>query len=260
MAKPLHVGRAAENGVLAALLAQRGFTADPAALDGRWGFAAVLAGGFSPEKLGQGFGRTWSMLAPGVSIKPYPSGILTHQAMDMVRDCVNRHDIRPDEVARIDFYAGDNILEPIRYDCAKDGLQAKSSMAALIAMLVLFRRAGLPEFADAVVQAPDFQAMQARIHTHRDAAINALGFDVLRSRLVVTRTDGTVLRAEADPRYRGGPDHPMSAAELEEKFRSCAHAVPADVQDRLLAAIAGLRHAPAAATLLAALGALRLPG
>ena len=78
MTKPLHVGRACENGITAALLAARGYTADPAALDGPWGFFAVQGGGVSPEKVSQGFGNTWSILQPGVSIKPYPCGVLTH--------------------------------------------------------------------------------------------------------------------------------------------------------------------------------------
>src|SRR5262245_39621080 len=56
MTKPLHVGRAAENGVTAALLAARGFTADPDGLDGPWGFFAVQGGGVNPEKVSQGFG------------------------------------------------------------------------------------------------------------------------------------------------------------------------------------------------------------
>src|SRR5689334_7937768 len=67
MTKPLHVGRAAENGVTAAILASRGFTADPDSLDGPWGFFAVHGGGLTAEKLFQGFGRTWTIVEPGVS-------------------------------------------------------------------------------------------------------------------------------------------------------------------------------------------------
>jgi 2-methylcitrate dehydratase PrpD len=260
MAKPLHVGRASENGVFAALLAQRGFTADPQALDGRWGFASVLAGGFSREKLTQGFGETWSMLNPGVSIKPYPSGILTHQAMDMVRELVNRTDLHPEAVERIDFHAGNNILEPIRYDVAENGLQAKFSMAALIAMLVLFRRAGIPEFEDHVIRDERFQAMQRRISTHPDATINAMGFDTIRSRIEITLKDGSVLTAESDPRYRGGPLLPMTQTDLEEKFRSCAHTASRAQQDNLLDSIADLRrHGASPRSYLDSLAAVRLP-
>lgn len=104
-------------------------------------------------------------------------------------------------------------------------------------MLVLYRRAGLSEFENTVVQAPAFQAMQRRIHTHRDPTINAMGFDVIRSRLAMTDKNGSVLTTESDPRYRGGPNFPMSQADLEEKFRSCAHALSRDLQDNLLIAI-----------------------
>src|SRR5215470_3776713 len=113
MTKPLHVGRAAENGVTAAVLASRGFTADPDALDGPWGFFAVQGGGVSPEKVSQGFGKTWSIVEPGVSIKPYPSGIVTHQSMDAMLALVRKHDLRPEQVERVRFFAGKNILEPI---------------------------------------------------------------------------------------------------------------------------------------------------
>ncbi|MGH8600259.1 MAG: MmgE/PrpD family protein, partial [Burkholderiales bacterium] len=118
MTKPLHVGRAAENGVTAALLAQRGFTADPASLDGRWGFMQVLGGGHSPEKVTAGLGNPLTIVSPGVSIKPYPSGILTHQAMDALLELVTEHDLKLADVKGIRFYAANNILEPIRYTLA----------------------------------------------------------------------------------------------------------------------------------------------
>ncbi len=258
MTKPLHVGRAAENGVLAALLAQRGFTADPAALDGPWGFASVLAGGFSASKPAQGFGRTWSMLDPGVSIKPYPSGILTHQAMDAIRQLIVDADIRPEAIERIDFFAGDNLLDPIRYDTAANALQAKFSMAALIAMLALYRKAGLAEFDDDIIRSAAFQDMQRRVRTHRDPAANALGFDIIRSRVDILLEDGRVLSAQSDPRYRGGPRHPMSQGELEEKFRACAAPLTPTHQDALIAEIRSLHEATTATGLPALLQAVRI--
>lgn len=239
MSKPWHVGRAAENGVLAAEMASRGFTGDPDALDGRWGFASVLASGFTVDKLQQGFGNSWSIVDPGVSIKPYPSGILTHQAMDMVLDLVEAEDVRPEEVTAVRFHAGDNILNPIRYPIAANGLQAKFSMAALIAMLILHRRAGLSEFNDDVIAHPEFQAMQRRIHCVRDDGINALGFDQIRSRVEIDLQSGRTLHAEGDLRYRGGPLLPFTDAEVEEKMRACCDSVPVPtaLQDRLVTAV-----------------------
>ena len=114
MTKPLHVGRAAENGVTAALLAARGFTADPDALDGPWGFYAVHGGGVSAEKVSQGFGRIWTIVEPGVSIKPYPCGVLTHPTIDLMLKLVTEHDVKADDIVAVTVYAGTNILKPIR--------------------------------------------------------------------------------------------------------------------------------------------------
>ncbi len=221
MTKPLHVGRACENGITAALLADRGYTADPEILDGQWGFPSVLGGGFTESKPAEGFGNPLTMVNPGVSIKPYPSGILTHQSMDAMKELVVAHDLKPEEVERIDFYAGKNIIEPIRYPIAKNHLQAKFSMPALLAMMVIRRQAGRREFTDAFVGGEAMQQMQRRIDVHLDPAIEAMGFDRIRSRIEVTTHDGRRLTQWADERYRGGPSKPMSDQEVEEKFRLC---------------------------------------
>jgi 2-methylcitrate dehydratase PrpD len=137
MAKPLHVGRGAENGVTAALLAARGFTADPDSLDGPWGFFAVHGGGVSAEKISQGFGKTWSIIDPGVSIKPYPCGVLTHPTIDLMLKRVTENNVKPDDIDAVKVYAGTNILKPIRYPVAANHLQAKFSLPAALAMIAL---------------------------------------------------------------------------------------------------------------------------
>ncbi len=232
MTKPLHVGRACENGITAALLAQRGYTADPEILDGRWGFPTVLGGGFSEEKLSEGFGKPLTMVNPGVSIKPYPSGILTHQSMDAMRDLVLEHDLKPEEVEQIDFYAANNIIEPIRYPVASNHLQAKFSMPALLAMMVIRRQAGRREFTDEFVGGDAMQDMQKRTQVHLDPEIEAMGFDLIRSRIEVTTKDGRKLVQWADERYRGGPSKPMTDAEVEEKFRLCTEGLLDETRQR----------------------------
>ncbi len=253
MTKPLHVGRASENGITAALLAQRGFSADPAALDGPWGFMAVTGGGFTPEKLAQGFGRTWSIVDPGVSIKPYPCGILTHPTMDLMLRLVTEADVAPEEIETITIHAGTNILKPIRYPIAANHLQAKFSLPAEVSMIALARRAGKHEFSDGFVASDAMQDMQRRVRTAFDPAIEAMGFDKVRSRIAIGRRDGSVVEGWADERYRGGPDNPMADAEVEEKLRSCCDGVlDRAAQDRLIAFVWALPEA-ADATQLAAL-------
>ncbi|MCJ8142890.1 MmgE/PrpD family protein [Ancylobacter sp. A5.8] len=225
MTKPLHVGRAAENGVTAALLAARGFDADPAALDGPWGFFSVMADGFDPTKISEGFGNPLTIVSPGVSIKPFPSGILTHQSMDAMLKLVLDHDLKPEQVERIRFFAGKNIIEPIRYPIARNHLQAKFSMPALLAMMVLRRRASHHEFEDSFVAGPAMQDLQARTDVINDLDIDALGYDLIRSRIEVETRDGRTLVQWADERYRGGPLNPISDADLDGKFLMCAEGV-----------------------------------
>ncbi|WP_428929126.1 MmgE/PrpD family protein [Marinibacterium sp. SX1] len=236
MTKPLHVGRASENGVTAALLAARGFTADPTALDGPWGFMAVQGGGASPDKIAQGFGRTWTIVEPGVSIKPYPCGVLTHPTIDLMLRLVTEGDIAPDAIDRVTVHAGTNILKPIRYPIAANHLQAKFSLPAALSMIALARKAGKREFADAFVASPEMQAMQRRIETRLDPDIEAQGFDKMRSRITITLTDGSEIAGWADERYRGGPENPLTDGEVEDKFRSCCDGVlDAGEQQALLA-------------------------
>jgi 2-methylcitrate dehydratase PrpD len=235
MTKPLHVGRAAENGVTAALLAARGFTADPTVLDGPWGFFAVMGEGLDEGKVAEGFGRTFTIVEPGVSIKPYPSGILTHQSMDAMLALVLQHDLKPEEVVSIRFFAGKNILEPIRYPLATNHLQAKFSMPALLSMIVLCRRASHHEFSDEFVAGTAMQDMQRRTQVLGDPEIDAKGYDRIRSRIEVDTKDGRTLVQWADERYRGGPANPISDTDLEAKFRMCAEgALGRDAQDRLI--------------------------
>ena len=225
MTKPLHVGRAAENGVTAALLAARGFTADPDALDGPWGYFAVQGGGVSAEKISQGFGKTWTIVQPGVSIKPYPCGVLTHPTIDLMLKLVRENNVKSDDIETVKVYAGSNILNPIRYPIAANHLQAKFSLPAALAMIALARKAGKTEFSDPFVASAPMQAMQKRITTELDPEIEKMGFDKMRSRIAIKLKNGKQVEGWADERYRGGPDNPLSDADLENKVRSCCEGV-----------------------------------
>ncbi|MEM8977923.1 MAG: MmgE/PrpD family protein [Pseudomonadota bacterium] len=234
MTKPLHVGRAVENGITAAQLAARGFSADPQALDGPWGFMAVQGGGCSPEKLSQGFGKTLTMVEPGVSIKPYPCGVLTHPTIDLMLRLVSEADIQPDDIETVTVHAGTNILKPIRYPIAANHLQAKFSLPAALSMIALARKAGKVEFSDAFVGSDAMQAMQRRMRTELDPEIEAQGFDKMRSRITITLKDGQEVAGWADERYRGGPENPLTDAEVEDKARSCCEGVLNDAQQATL--------------------------
>lgn len=236
MTKPLHVGRAAENGVNAALMAAKGYTADKSALDGPWGFFSVQGGGVTVEKLTkQNFGQPWSITEPGVSIKPFPCGVLTHPTIDLMIKLVSENDIQPEAIEQVIVRAGSNILNPIRYPIATNHLEAKFSLPAVLAMVVLNRTAGKVEFEDEFVQSEAMQDMQRLIETRFDAEIEAMGFDKMRSNIEILLKDGRSVRDDAEERYRGGPENPLTDAELEAKVRGCCEgALNEEVSETLI--------------------------
>lgn len=222
MMKPVHVGRAAENGVTAALLVQEGLVANPEALDGPWGFFEVAGRGADVDVVHGRLGNPFTIVSPGVSIKPYPCGVLTHPTIDAMLAVIEEHDLQPEDISRVLVHAGRNILEPIRYSVAEDGLQAKFSLAFLLSAAVVAGRVGKTEFNDDFVRSPPVQDMQRRVVTIHDRAFDGRGYERIRSTLEVETADGRNITREADERYRGGPENPLTTAEVERKFADCA--------------------------------------
>lgn len=253
MTKPYHSGAAAQNGLTAARLALLGFTADPNALDGPWGYFQVAGGGADPEFLQGKLGNPWAILEPGVSVKPYPCGSLLHPAMDTLRDMVLEHDLRPQQVAKVRLGTTSNVLAALRYQHPQNALQAKFSIPFMLGILVLRRQAGIQEFKDAVVRSPEVQAFLPKVEAYLDPELEAQGFSRIRARVEVHLTDGRVLSRMAEV-SRGTPQRPLSRAELLEKFHDCARGVlvPQRVEEvaQVVERLETLAHIHALATLL----------
>ncbi|HWW86205.1 MAG TPA: MmgE/PrpD family protein [Vicinamibacterales bacterium] len=222
MTKPLHAGRAAQNGIFAARLASSGFTGGADGLDGEWGFFQVAGGGADTDRIAGVLGRPFTMVKPGVSVKPYPCGSLSHPSMDAMLKLVLDHDITADQVQSVRVRAGSNILEPLRYKTAKTELEAKFCLPFLMAVIILRRRAGIQEFTDSFVASTPVQQLMPRVETKFDPELEAQGFDKMRSVIEVRLTDGRSFMQVSDDRYRGGPDRPFTRDELHAKFRDCA--------------------------------------
>jgi 2-methylcitrate dehydratase PrpD len=222
MTKPLHSARAAENGVVAAELASRGFTGGDDGLDGQWGFFQVFGGGVDLDRLIPVLGRPYTIVNPGSSFKPYPCGSLSHPTMDAMLKAVVDHDLKPDQIKAVRVRAGSNVLDPLRYRIATNELEAKFCLPFLMASLIVRRKAGVREFTDEFVRSAPVQQMMPRVTNVFDAKIEAQGFDKIRSVVEIDLADGRTIVQAADERYRGGPDKPFTQAELHEKFTDCA--------------------------------------
>ena len=223
MTKPYHAGAAAENGITAARLARLGYQADPNALDGPWGYFQVKGGGCEPERLLGKLGNPHTLANPGVSVKPYPCGSLSHPSMDALLDLILENDIKPEQVEEVRLGAGNNIIQALRYQNPQNELEAKFSLQFCLGILLLRRRAGLQEFTDEVVRSPQVREMMERVHPYHNKEIEAKGATRMLSLLEVRLKDGRTFQKEAFT-SRGQPDRPMSREELAGKFTECAQA------------------------------------
>jgi 2-methylcitrate dehydratase PrpD len=221
MTKPFHAGRAAESGVLAVDLALRGWTAAENILEAPRGFFSAAGGGYDASAIEGALGRPWSFDSPGVSIKPHPSGSLTHPGMRVMLRLIEEHDIRPDQVRRVRVGTNSNMPNALIHHRPRTELHAKFSMEFCMAILLLERKAGLAQFTDAVVQRPDVQSLIERIDFSVDPEAEAAGYEKMTTIVEVTLADGRVVSGRADF-GKGSPADPMTDAELEEKFRDCA--------------------------------------
>ncbi|HVS23324.1 MAG TPA: MmgE/PrpD family protein [Gammaproteobacteria bacterium] len=256
MTKPLHVGRAAQNGVVAAELAARGFTGGTDALDPPWGFFQTFShgGGYDPKRIVGVLGNPLTILSPGVAIKPYPCGVLGHPTMDAMRRLVIAHDVKPDAIKAIRVRAGSNILSPLRYDVASNELEAKFCPAFMVSAIALRRKAGIREFNDEFVRSAPVQALMRKVTRVLDPKIEAKGWEKIRSTVEVDLVDGRTLVENADERYRGGPELPFTRAELHEKWSDCASLVLAPAaSERAFAMLESLETLPDVTDLVRAL-------
>jgi 2-methylcitrate dehydratase PrpD len=221
MTKPFHPGRAAESAVLAVDLVRRGFSAADNILEASRGFYRAAAGGYDEQAIRNRLGAPWTFLDPGISIKPYPSGSLTHPAMSLLADLIAQHDIRPDNVVRIRVGTNRHMPTTLLHNDPHNELQAKFSMPFSMAILMLRRRAALEDYTDETVMSAEVRAMMARVDFYVDPVADAAGFDKMTSIVEIVLATADSIRGQADF-GKGSPSNPMSWGEVVEKFAGCA--------------------------------------
>lgn len=221
MTKPFHAGRAAEAGVIAADFAAAGWTATDRILESPRGFFQAHGGGYTLEAIEGKLGNPWTFVDPGVSIKPHPSGSLTHPGMTKMLELILENNIRPEDVERVAVGTNHNMPNALIHHRPADSLQAKFSMEFCMAILLLERRGGLPEFTDTLVNRDDVKAMIEKIDfgVHPDA--EAAGYDKMTTIIEIALKDGRKFSGRADF-GKGSPANPMSYDEVADKFRGCA--------------------------------------
>jgi 2-methylcitrate dehydratase PrpD len=246
MMKPFHAGRSSESGVVAADFAAMGWTATDKILEAPRGFFRAAGGGFDPAAIVGKLGKPWTFDEPGISIKPHPSGSLTHPGMTEMLRLIRQHGIKAADVAKVDVGTNHNMPNALIHHQPKNELQAKFSMPFCIAILLIEGKAGLPQFTDEVVLRKDVQSYLSRINFHVHPEAEAAGYDKMTTIIDIHMKDGRTISGRADF-GKGSPVNPMTYEEVAEKFHGCCDFAkwPKKKAEALVAAVAAIEKVPA---------------
>jgi 2-methylcitrate dehydratase PrpD len=231
MTKPFHAGRAAHAGLLAARLAEAGFTAAADALEHPQGFlSAVSPAGDVDRSDPTTLGSEWRIVTQGLGIKKYPTCYCTHRSIDAMLGLLQTRPLRADDIRQMTASLSQNHATILRNHAPDTGLAAKFSIEFALAGSVLAGKIGLAELTDDFVRRADVRALMRRVRTEistdLDPAMSgAARFDQVRIELA----DGGVIETEEVARATGHPARPLSDAQLYGKFRDCLEAGASDI-------------------------------
>lgn len=219
MVKRLHAGRAAEAGVRAAALASRGFTGIEDVLEAPYGgFLSAIARTPKPERLLAGLGETWETL--NVGFKMYPSVTSIHSALDALRHLMATHALAAGDIERIEVGVGHMTFVHTAWPYRPQGVTAaQMNIFYGLSVIALGGEASAADYAERRLADPAILGFIPRIAVHEDAGLEAMGSAFRHAcRMVVRTKDGRALSHEVLHR-RASPENPVSAAEIEAKFR-----------------------------------------
>lgn len=213
MAKSVGVGGSARNGLLAALMAERGVEGPPLPLEGRLGFVPAFSDSPSPEALTAGLGTRWELL--NNTFKPYPCGVVLNPVIDACLALAGRADFDVGAIGRVE--TSGNALLKARTDRpdAATGREAQVSAQHAVAVCLLRGSAGIADFDDEAVRDPRVLALRAKIASPLVDDTLPIG----AARLVVHLQDGSRLEQHVAA-ASGSLKKPMTDAALEAKFRA----------------------------------------
>jgi 2-methylcitrate dehydratase PrpD len=221
MCKSFHAGKAAANGVLAALLAERGFDSSQEIVEGKRGFSRVYSDVAAPEQLTAGLGENWLIGTNGH--KPYACGVVLHPLIDAVIALRTRERIDPAAVSEIRLRVHPLVLSITGVVEPSSGLQSKFSFRHSAAVALADGAAGISQYSDARAADPAVAALRRKVHAVGD---ESLGKDEAHAEVVAGGVRHGVHVAHAS----GTADNPMSDAAIEAKF--LANATPAIGEER----------------------------
>ena len=207
-AKSVSVGNAARNGLLSALLADKGFEGPAEPIAGAQGFLAAMGEPPNWAALLDGLGESWEVA--NNSIKPYPCGFVIHPLLDCALDW--RRDHPGAVVEKIAIRGNPLLLQRADRPNIATGREAQVSLQHAVAAALVQGKAGLAQFTDGCVADPAVRQMRQRIEVAADQNLSTIAVDM------EIRTKDGKKHAMATRAARGSPKNPLKDRDIEDKL------------------------------------------
>jgi 2-methylcitrate dehydratase len=213
---------ATQSGVLAALLAEKGYTGPEHVVDGKEGLTHCLGPGWKLNLLTESLGDSWRITQCGM--KAFPTEALTHTPISAVLDLVREHDLKPEQVETVHIRslarAADILADPSKYD-PQSKETADHSLPYVIAVALVDRQVTPLQFTQEKIMDATVRAQLKKVEVVADPEIEKVFPDLQRVVVTIRTTDGRSLERRLD--YpKGDPRNPLSDKEIEDKFNALA--------------------------------------
>jgi 2-methylcitrate dehydratase len=219
---------ATQAGVMAALLAEKGYSGPEHVIDGKEGLVHCMGPEWKLELLTEGLGKSWRIERCGM--KAFPTEALTHAPISAVLKLVQEHDLQPDDVVKVHIRslarAADILADPSKYD-PRTKETADHSLPYVIAAAIVDRQVTPAQFEPDKIMDPEIRGQLEKVEVTADPDIEAVFPELQRVIVTITTAGGDELTEQLD--YpKGDPRNPLTDQEIEEKFDSLAAPVLSD--------------------------------
>lgn len=227
MTKSFHPGRAAQNGLTAALLASRGFTSSEQSLEAKYGWVNVVSTGHDYNYITRNLGEKYEISVN--TYKPFACGVVMHATIDGCIQLHNEHKLTADKIDRVELKVHPLVMQLTSKKTPQTGLEGKFSIYHAAAIALIEGGGGIAQFSDRAVRDAAVTSLRDRVSSSVDSALHE---DQVR--ITLTAKDGRRLEKFVEHAV-GSVENPMSDRDLETKFMGLASGVlPADRQRRLM--------------------------
>ncbi len=228
MTKPLHSGQCARGGLMAALLARKGFTASPDAFEHEQGFFNVFngAGNYDAARIVERWGAPYDIVDPGACYKQYPSCASTHAAVDAALMLAREHGpFVPSALQRVESWTYAGRLKHTNRPVPESALDAKFSVQYCVARALLSGKVVLEHFEGDAHLDPPVRELLPRVHaTPYDEKYFASGSHV-GAEVKITLSDGREFSARLEKPLGRTAQNPIDFEHITAKFENCASRV-----------------------------------